>query len=42
MGTLPVSKDISGRTSEHRGTTRSFRSLVVPDDTDRVQIIIRR
>ena len=45
MGTLPVSKGISGRTIEHSGTTRSSRpsrSPAAPDDMDHVQIAIRR
>ena len=45
MGILPVSKGISGRTSEHSGTTRSSRpsrSPAAPDDMDHVQIAIRR
>ena len=45
MGILPVSKGISGRTSEHSGTTRSSRpsrSPAAPDDMDHVQIDIRR
>ena len=45
MGILPVSKDISGRTSAHSGTTRSTRSsrsAAAPDDMDHVQIAIRR
>ena len=45
MGILPVSKGISGRTSEHSGTTRSSRpsrSATAPDDMDHVQIDIRR
>ena len=45
MGTLPVSKDFSGRTSAHSGTTRSTRSsrsAAAPDDMDHVQIAITR
>ena len=45
MGILPVSKGISGRTSEHSSTTRSSRpsrSPAAPDDMDHVQIDIRR
>ena len=45
MGILPVSKGISGRTSEHSGTTRSSRpsrSPAAPDDMYHVQIAIRR
>ena len=45
MGILPASKDISGRTSEHIGTTRSTRSsrsAAAPNDMDHVQIDIRR
>ena len=45
VGILPVSKGISGRTSEHSGTTRSTRSsrsAAAPNDMDHVQIDIRR
>ena len=46
MGILPVSKDISGRTSEqYSGTSRSSRpsrSPAATDDMHHVQIAIRR
>ena len=45
MGILPVSKGISGRTIEDRGTTRSSRpsrSPAATDDMHHVQIAIRR